>query len=58
VARAASTYKPLQMPFVSQAQEKKFRELVATKQMKQSVYDEWLKATPDLKKLPIRLKKK
>ena len=45
------------MPFVSQAQEKKFRELVKAGKMKQSVYDEWLKATPNLAKLPVRKKK-
>jgi len=42
------------MPFVSQAQEQKFKELVKQGKLRQSVYDEWLQATPDVKKLPAR----
>ena len=43
------------MPFVSQEQERKFRELVAAGKMSQATYDEWLKATPHLKFLPQRV---
>jgi hypothetical protein len=46
------------MPFVSKAQERKFAEMVKAGTMKNSVYREWLAATPDLKKLPERLEKK
>ena len=45
------------MPFVSQAQEKKFAEMVKQGKMPQSVYDEWLKAAPNLSALPERIKK-
>jgi hypothetical protein len=42
------------MPFVSQAQERKFIELVKAGKMQQKTYDEWRAKTPDLKKLPER----
>ena len=45
------------MPFVSQAQIRKFGELVKQGKMAQSVFDEWMKATPNLKALPERKKK-
>lgn len=44
-------------PFVSQKQRAKFHELVKQGKMKQSVLDEWEKATGN-KKLPERVKKK
>lgn len=40
------------MPFKSKKQVAKFAELVKSGQMKQSVMDEWSKATPDIHKLP------
>jgi len=46
------------MPFVSRAQHEKFRELLKLGQIKQAVFDEWLKATPNRKTLPERVKKK
>ena len=42
------------MAFQSKAQMKKFQELVQKGQMKQSTYDEHLKATPDPENLPER----
>lgn len=41
------------MPFQSEAQRRKFHELVSQGKMKQSVLDEWEKATPSTK-LPER----
>jgi hypothetical protein len=43
--------------FSSEAQRKKFAEMVRDGKMKQSVYDEWLHATGG-KKLPERVKPK
>lgn len=43
------------MAFVSQAQYRKFRELLAQGEITQAKFDEWLGATPDLKKLPERV---
>ena len=43
------------MPFKSEAQRRKFYELVKTGQMKQATVDEWEKATPKGKKLPERV---
>lgn len=45
------------MPFKSEAQRRKFKELVKQGKMKKSVYEEFEKDTPD-RKLPERLKKK
>lgn len=45
------------MPFQSEAQRRKFGELVKQGKMKQSVFDEWNKATGS-KKLPERVSKK
>lgn len=42
------------MPFQSEAQRRKFEELVKSGQMKQSVLDEWNHATGD-RKLPERV---
>lgn len=44
------------MPFVSKAQERKFAAMVKAGTMVQSVYDEWLKATPHLHTLPEHIK--
>lgn len=46
------------MPFKSEAQRKKFLELVKKGKMKQSVYDEFARDTPHGKKLPDRVRKK
>lgn len=46
------------MPFVSQAQHRKFEELVKQGKMSQATLDEWRKATPNLKRLPERISKK
>jgi hypothetical protein len=46
------------MPFKSQAQHRKFRELLANGKITQAKFDEWLGATPDLKKLPERVGEK
>lgn len=45
-------------PFKSEAQRRKFYELVKQGKMKQSVVDEWQKATPQNKPLPERVKPK
>lgn len=46
------------MPFKSEAQRKKMYELAKRGEIKQSVVDEWEKATPKGKKLPERVKPK
>ena len=45
------------MPFRSRAQIRKFAELVKQGKMSQATFDEWLKATPNVKSLPNRVKK-
>jgi len=45
------------MPFKSRAQAKRFRELEASGELKPGTYQQWLSETPDLKKLPWRVKK-
>ena len=42
------------MPFKSKAQKAKFGELVKQGKMKQSTFDEWMKATPAPHALPER----
>jgi len=44
------------MPFASKAQLRKFAELVKQGKMSQAVFDEWLRATPNVKNLPARVK--
>ena len=46
------------MPFKSQAQVQKFKDLVKAGKMPQATYDEWAKATPNLEFLPERIRKK
>ena len=44
------------MPLVSQAQWRKFASLVASGDMKKSVFDEWTKASKPFHELPDRVK--
>lgn len=46
------------MPFRSEAQRRKFYELVKTGKMKQETLDQWEKDTPKDTKLPERLRPK
>ncbi|MBC8499494.1 MAG: hypothetical protein H8D39_03090 [Candidatus Atribacteria bacterium] len=45
------------MPFRSKAQVRKFGAMVKRGEMSQAEFDEWLKHTPNIKKLPERVKK-
>jgi hypothetical protein len=44
------------MPFRSRAQIRKFAALVKAGKISQAVFDEWLRATPNVKNLPARVK--
>lgn len=46
------------MPFQSQAQVRKFRELLKLGKITQAQFDEWMKATPNLHRLPERKRAK
>ena len=46
------------MPFKSKAQLKKFGAMVKRGEISKQKFNEWLKATPNVKKLPERVKKK
>jgi hypothetical protein len=43
------------MPFVSQAQRRKFGELVKQGKISQATFDEWERATPNALRLPERV---
>lgn len=43
------------MPFKSKAQLRKFAELVKQGKMSKKTFNEWLKATPNVKRLPERI---
>jgi hypothetical protein len=43
------------MPFKSQAQIEKFKELVESKKISQEEFDKWMKETPRPEKLPRRV---
>ncbi len=46
------------MPFKSQAQVRKFGELVKQGKMTKQEFQKWLKETPNIKKLPQKVKSK
>ena len=46
------------MPFRSKAQVRKFGAMVKRGEMSKKKFDEWLKATPSVKRLPERVKRK
>ena len=46
------------MPFKSKAQLRKFGAMVKRGEISKRKFNEWLKATPSVKKLPERVKKK
>ncbi len=46
------------MPFKSRAQLRKFASLVRQGKMSQRVFNEWLRATPNVKALPERIGRK
>lgn len=45
------------MPFKSKAQLRKFALLVKQGKMSKKVFEEWLKETPNIKRLPNKVKK-
>jgi len=46
------------MPFKSKAQVRKFGAMVKRGEMSKAKFEEWLHKTPNIKKLPERVKKK
>ncbi len=46
------------VPFRSKAQVAKFRLLVKRGEITQATFDEWMRATPNPKRLPTRVQKK
>jgi len=46
------------MPFKSKAQVRKFGAMVKRGEMSKAKFEEWLHKTPNIKKLPERIKKK
>ena len=46
------------MPFKSKAQVKKFGAMVGRGEMSKATFNKWKKHTPNIKKLPERVKKK
>ena len=45
------------MPFRSRSQVRKFGAMVRRGEMSKEKFEEWLKATPNIKRLPERVKK-